>query len=491
MPAEFRALLRARFPLIWLVTAEEDRAVRIAASVAAAQGDAVAVWSQTWGIHDASGPASAGTNPDPMDLLRYIRDSERRTVWLLKDIGVLCSRDNLPLTRALLDTARAAQEHGSVLVCINTMGGCADLVRSAAAIHHLALPELDDHARQLRDIARQLKLPIREADVRTLSQACLGLTLQQAENIWARVRSSGGRFTPEDIDQVLREKARIVRSSGYLQFIEPVEMGEVGGLSSLKAWIQRRGLGFSPAARELGLPYPRGVMLVGVQGCGKSLIARAIAGAWKQPLLRMDVGALMDGLVGASERNLRGALSLAERISPCVLWIDEIEKGLSEGGGESDGGTSQRMLGTILTWMQEKTEPVFLVATANRVANLPPELMRKGRFDEIFFVDLPSDAQRADIWRVHLRARAEAARDPDLLSRVDVAALIEASGGYSGAELAAAVIEGAFEALAEGTALSQGHILTALSTSPPLSRTRAEDIAAIRGWAAERARSAG
>jgi len=491
MPAEFRELLRARFPLIWLNTAEEERAIAIACEAAAKQGDAVAAWSQTWGVHDVPGAPTAGSHADPMALLQHIRSSKRRVIWLLKDIGALCNRNNLPLARALLDTALAARENGSVLVCLSTMGGEPALLRSIAAVHTLALPTASDHASQLRDITQQLKLTLRKEDAERLSQACLGLTLQQAENIWARVRASGGQFTARDIAQVIREKERIVRGTGYLKYIAPVSMKQVGGLGDLKGWVKRRGLGFSQAARDIGLPFPRGVMLVGVQGCGKSLAARAIAGAWRQPLLRMDVGALMDGLVGSSEQNLRAALHLAERVAPCVLWIDEIEKGFSEGGAESDGGTSQRMLGTILTWMQEKTEPVFVVATANRVDILPPEMMRKGRFDEIFFVDLPAPEQRAAIWAVHLSNRARAAKDMALLQRVDLEALVSASDGYSGAEIAAAVIEGAFEALAADQSLSGAHILAALSASPPLSRTRAEDIAAIRGWASERARIAG
>lgn len=491
MPVEFQTLLRARFPLIWLDTTDEERVISLACDVARAQGDAVVAWSQTWGIHDVPGEPSAGSHPDPMALLKYIRGSKRRTLWLLKDIGALCTTANLPLVRALKDTAQAVRNQGSVLVCINTMPADDELISDIAARHTLALPTATDHATLLRKIARQLALPLQATDSELLSRACLGLSLQQAENIWARIRASGGRFSHEDVQQVIQEKARIVRGTGYLQFIEPVDMKQVGGLDSLKQWIVRRGLGFSEKARTLGLPYPRGVLLVGVQGCGKSLIARAVAGQWNQPLLRMDVGALMDGLVGSSERNLRNALDLASRISPCVLWIDEIEKAFSSTDAASDGGTSLRMLGTILTWMQERTAPVFLLATANDVTGLPPELMRKGRFDEIFFVDLPSEEQRHDIWTVHLRNRATAAQDDGLLNRVDIGALVEASDGYSGAEIAAAVVEGAFEALATDRPLDGSHIAGALRASPPLSRMRAEDIDALRGWARQRARTAG
>ncbi|RME22124.1 MAG: AAA family ATPase, partial [Deltaproteobacteria bacterium] len=276
-----------------------------------------------------------------------------------------------------------------------------------------------------------------------------------------------------------------------LEFVAPVRLADVGGLDGLKRWLRQRSLGFSDAARRVGLPWPRGVLLVGVQGCGKSLVAKAVAGDWHQPLLRMDVGALMEGLVGASERNLRAALNLAERIAPCVLWVDEIEKAFSGLDAGTDGGTIMRMFGTLLTWMQEKDSPVFVLATANEVHGLPPEFMRKGRFDEIFFVDLPDAAQRRQIWQVHLDARSVAADDPGLLSRVDLDRLVELSEGYSGAEIAAAVVEGAFDALAEGVELTSRQLAVALSASPPLSRTRAEAIEQLRAWARGRTRLAG
>jgi len=493
MPAEFKSLLRARYPLIWLSTVEEDRAVRFACEAASAQGDAAAGWSLTHGLHDIPGPITPGSQKDPFALLEYIRGQDRRCVWVLKDMPSLVGgRDpDVPLARALKDTAALLKTRGSCIVCLGPSGGIPAVLHGAAAFHHLSLPELDEHAEQLGNIARQLALPLAPEIRDQLALACLGLTLDQAENIWARVRAEGGRFTLDDLKQVIHEKARIVRGSGHLQFVDSVPMDTVGGLHELKRWLTRRRLGFSPEARALGLPFPRGVLLVGVQGCGKSLVAKAVAGAWQQPLLRMDVGALMEGLVGASESNLRRALSLAERVSPCVLWVDEIEKALGGSDGSLDGGTSLRMLGTLLTWMQEKTKPVFLLATANQIDGLPPELLRKGRFDEIFFVDLPGDEQRREIWRVHLEARARASGDGELLSRVDIGSLVALSDGYSGAEIAAAVIEGAFDALAGKRQPSGSEFATALSASPPLSRTRAESIEALRSWARERARRAG
>jgi AAA+ superfamily predicted ATPase len=491
MPAELRLLLRARYPLVWLVTPEETRAVEIACKVARELGDTVTAWSSTWGLHEPLSTPVRGKGRDPLEALEIIRGDERRSLWILKDLpAVVQASGNPALVRALRDTAAIAKERGSVLLCIGNDPQLPAELEGDASIHRLALPEQHEHADQLRTVARQLKTYVSDDAARALSQACLGLTLEQGENIWARVRAAGGRFTLDDVGEVLAEKRRIVRSTGFLEFVPPVDINSVGGLEGLKRWLSRRAMGFSDEARNIGLPWPRGALLVGVQGCGKSLIAKAIAGSWRQPLLRMDVGGLMEGLVGASENNLQRALELADRVAPCVLWVDEIEKAFSGMSAGTDGGTVMRMFGTMLTWMQEKDSPVFVVATANDVEGLPPEFLRKGRFDEVFFVDLPDVVQRRAIWEVHLRERARRSKDAALLERVDIAGLVELSKGYSGAEIAAAVVEGAFEALAAESLLDGAHLAQALSSSPPLSKTRSESIEGLRRWAQGRTRSA-
>jgi hypothetical protein len=489
VPAEFELLLRARFPLIWLDTPEEQRAVELACRVGRSMGDTVAAWSATWGVHEVPGAPVGGPHTDPTAFLAHVRKSERRCTWLLRDIGHLV-RDNPTLERALRDTAHCARERGTVLVALGNGCRVPASLHGEAAVHRLALPEQSDHEALLRQVAKELDLRVADADVERLARACLGLTLEQAENTWARIRARGGRFTLADLPQVTAEKARIIRGSGFLEYMEPERLDAVGGLAGLKTWVRRRAVGFTPSARDLGLPWPRGMLLVGVQGCGKSLSAKAVAGEWSQPLLRMDVGALMEGYVGASERNLRTALALAERAAPCVLWVDEIEKGCGGVDGANDGGTTRRMFGSMLTWMQERESPVFLLATANDIEGLPSEMLRKGRFDEIFFVDLPDAAEREQIFRIHLGARATRARDPELAQRVDLRALVAASDGYSGAEIAAAVVEGAFAALASSEPLDGRHVGAALGASPPLSRTRAESIDRLREWARGRAREA-
>jgi len=280
------------------------------------------------------------------------------------------------------------------------------------------------------------------------------------------------------------EKEQIIRKSGILEFFPVSEsLTDVGGMDSLKRWLQKRGHAFSEKAREFGLPQPKGILLLGVQGCGKSLICKASASLWKTPLLRFDVGKVFSGIVGGSEENIRKAIKTAEAISPCILWIDELEKGLSgiQSSSFSDAGTTARVFGTFLTWQQEKAVPVFTIATCNSVENLPPELLRKGRFDEIFFVDLPSDAERREIFSIHITKRN---RDADAF---DLDTLSKVSSGFSGAEIEQAVISGMFDAFDENAELETKHILEAIYDTVPLSVTMKEGIEHLRKWAATRA----
>jgi SpoVK/Ycf46/Vps4 family AAA+-type ATPase len=323
-----------------------------------------------------------------------------------------------------------------------------------------------------------------------LLESALGLTVMEARLAFAKAIIQNRKLTEEEIPLIISEKEQIIKKSGLLEYFHPKEyLSSVGGLENLKEWIHRRGNAYSDEAREFGLNTPRGVLLLGVPGCGKSLTAKAIANEWKFPLLRFDLGKVFGGIVGESERNIRYALDVAKTISPCVLWIDEIEKGLSgsQSSGRTDGGTSARVFGTFLTWMQEKKEPVFVVATANDISSLPPELLRKGRFDEIFFVDLPSAGERENIFKIHLKNKN---RDAAALG-LDMAKLVKASEGFSGAEIEEVVSEALFNAYAEGQHdLEMKNLLECIEATSPLSRTMAETIANLRKWAEQRARLA-
>jgi SpoVK/Ycf46/Vps4 family AAA+-type ATPase len=319
-------------------------------------------------------------------------------------------------------------------------------------------------------------------DLERLLDALRGMTANQARQVVAYAALADGRFSADNIRTVQERKARLLQESSALEYF-PAEDNpfELGGFQRLKAWLERAQVGFAPEARDLNLPPPRGVLLVGVQGCGKSLAAKVIARSWGLPLLKLDAGLLYDKYLGESEKNFRRAVEVAEAMAPCLLWVDEIEKGFSPTGpGESDGGVSRRLFGALLTWMQERRTDVFLVATSNDVFGLPPELLRKGRFDEVFFVDLPDPEDRQAIFRIHLRRHKQ---NPD---RVDLEQLTEATDGFSGAEIEQAVIAGLYRALHERKPLDTSLLLREIEGTVPLSVSRREDVTRLRELARER-----
>jgi SpoVK/Ycf46/Vps4 family AAA+-type ATPase len=317
-----------------------------------------------------------------------------------------------------------------------------------------------------------------------LVQAALGLTTAQAGRVFAKAIVSDGVLDDRDISLVTEEKKQIIRESEALEFYAVTEtIDDVGGLEVLKEWLRLRERAFTQQARDYGLPAPKGIALIGIPGTGKSLTAKMIGGLWRLPLLRLDVGSLFGSLVGESEERTRRALNLAETVAPCLVWIDEMEKALSHGG--LDSGTSTRVFGSILTWMQEKTAPCFVVATANDIASLPPELLRKGRFDEIFFLDLPTQAERVEILSVHLRKRNRLPQDYDLER------LAQESQGYVGAEIEQAIIDGMYVGFNQDREFTSDDISQALSRQVPLSVSQRETIGALRNWLHEgRAQSA-
>jgi AAA+ superfamily predicted ATPase len=347
------------------------------------------------------------------------------------------------------------------------------------------MPELDSILKRLTDTPG-VKVNLTPQGHEKIVRSALGLFSNQAQRVFAKAIVSDGVLDERDIDLITAEKKQIIRESGALEFFAPTEtIADIGGLEVLKEWLRTREVAFSQEARDYGLPAPKGIALIGIPGTGKSLTAKMIAGLWHLPLIRLDVGALFGGLVGQSEENTRRALALAETVAPCLLWIDEIEKGLSVGGG--DGGTSMRVFGSILSWMQEKTKPVFIVATANNIAMLPPELLRRGRFDEIFFLDLPTLAERREIFEVHLRKRKRPVHN------FDVGRLAATSESYVGAEIEQAVIDAMYVAYSDrmhpGRDVATEDILAALARQVPMRQSQREAIGALRQWLAEGRRS--
>jgi SpoVK/Ycf46/Vps4 family AAA+-type ATPase len=355
------------------------------------------------------------------------------------------------------------------------------------------LPGSEDLAQLLDKIIEDLKefkqvsITLDEVARERLLQAALGLTLGEAENVFAKIIVKDGRLSGEHINEVFAEKQQIIRKSGLLEYYATSEsFAEVGGLAVLKDWLNKRGLAFSPEARAFGLPAPKGVLLLGVQGCGKSLCAKAVSTQWQLPLLRFDMGRMFNSFIGSSEENVRRAISVAESVAPAILWVDEIDKAFagSAGSGASDGGTTARVFGTFLTWLSEKQAPVFVAATANDISQLPPELLRKGRLDEIFFVDLPALAERTEVFHIHLQKRG---RDP---AEFDIDALARASHDFSGAEIQEAINSALYDAFYAREQLATEHVRTALEQTVPLAKTMAEQITCLRAWAEGRARNA-
>jgi len=319
-------------------------------------------------------------------------------------------------------------------------------------------------------------------DEQRLLHSLSGLTLLEAEKILTRAVVEDGRLTAADLQHVLAAKREIVEREGVLEYY-PLEenLAEVADLTGLKSWLAKRKqiVAAPERAASFGLTFPKGVLLIGVPGCGQSLCARAIAMAWQLPLLKLDTGALYNKYIGETEKNFRRAMQVAERVAPCVLFIDELEKAFAQGSPE-DGGVSQRVLGSFLSWLQDRTGDVFTVATANDVSRLPAEFLRKGRFDEIFFVDLPNQEARLAIIEIHLRRRKQ---DP---AGFDLAQVAAASAGFSGAELEQAIVSGLYTAFAAGHPLTTALLLHEISVTVPLSRAMAERIQALRSWARER-----
>jgi SpoVK/Ycf46/Vps4 family AAA+-type ATPase len=392
--------------------------------------------------------------------------------------------------RDLSDRLRAT--YNSVILLSPTAEIPVELEKDISIID-FPLPSREHIRDLLQSIARDIKgnsrlrVDLENGGEEAIVNAAVGLTLNEAENVFAKTLVSAGRLSAQEAPIVYLEKKQIIRKTGLLEYIEArEEIQDVGGLDQLKHWVSQRRQAFGAKARQFGLPAPKGVLILGVQGCGKSMCAKAVPSLWQLPLLRLDMGQLFGSLVGSSEHNVRRAIQLAESVAPVILWIDEIDKGFSglDSSSFSDAGTTSRVFGTILTWLQEKSSSVFVIATANNVEALPPELLRKGRFDEIFFVDLPTLEERVSIFRIHIERRRRKAE------RFDLKALAVAAEGFSGSEIEQAVIAALFHAFTEKTDIETPHIMRAIRETVPLSRLMDKEIQKRRDWAKGRTRPA-
>jgi len=482
---ELAGRVRARYPLIGLRTSEEERAERLFAAVSKQTGRHLIRWTESSGFlllraeadTAPSGPVQAKT---PLEALAAIDKGPDQTIYLLEDFTA--HWEDSSVRRALRDYLRRWPSRGILLAVIAPYLPVPADLSGDIVTADLPLPSAAELEHLVREIAKANGRSVDKL-AEKLAAAAGGLTEPEAVRLFSRVLSLGRDPSEDDIRLLLREKKQLLGREETLEFFEsPESLGSIAGLDNLKEWLVSRERAFSKEARAFGLPEPKGLFLLGVQGCGKSLTAKAVANLWRLPLLRFDLGALFSNSRVGPEELMRKSLQVASSIAPAVLWIDEIEKGFS--GLRDESGTAARLLGSLITWMQEKTEPVFVVATANSIEMLPPELLRKGRFDEIFFVDLPSHAERRKIFEVHLTARR---RDP---AQFDLEALAKVTDRFSGAEIESAVVAGLYEAFAAGRELKQDDVVRAVKETVPLALTQQEKIKALKDWAEGRARRA-
>ena len=491
---------RAGYPLLYLVTAEEDRAIELihGAALSSELGKRrTCVWSVSQGLATVELQPLDRKLMDPTLILPYLLEFKEPGIFILEDFHFFLD-DRSPtapvVIRQLRDLVGPFKAARKTVVLLSSVLKLPPELEKDIAVVDLEMPGeaellavLDDTVQQVQGNPR-VDVNLAEGSRERIVKSLMGLTRNEAENALAKVVVTRSRLDPEDIDLLLSEKEQIIRKSGMLEFYStPERFGSIGGLDNMKTWLRHRGKAFTEAARQFGLPSPKGLLLVGVPGCGKSLSAKAVSAEWQMPLLKFDLGKVFGSLVGQSEENMRRALKMAEAVAPCILWIDEIEKGLSGMRGQSgDSGTATRVFGTLLTWMEENSKQVFTIATANDIEGLPPELLRKGRFDEIFFIDLPTPQERANILAIHLSKHHRDYREFDLATHA------LATDGFSGAEMEQVIVSALYMAFGEGeeTRLADRHLAQAIAQTVPLSKSMAPRIDALRREATEKWRSA-
>ncbi len=495
---ELNVLIRAKYPILYIVSWEERRIEQILRQAAAQLRKKLYGWTITTGILPLDDHEDMVPDPStcsPLRALDAIAASQESAIFVLKDFHpFLDDRHPLPdqpvVVRRLRDITNSLKESRKTLVILSPLMYFPPELEKDITVLDYGLPTPDEMEQSLDRVVRSarevsnMQVDITPEMREKFLAAAQGLTCTEAENVFAKSLVMKRAL---DVDVIIAEKKQIIRRSQILEYFEASEdMKAVGGMNLLKDWLAKRSLAFSERARQFGLPEPKGLLLLGVQGAGKSLIAKAISSQWRLPLLRLDLGRLFSELVGSSEQNMRTSLRLAESVSPCLLWLDELEKGLAGVASShlSDAGTTARVFGSFLTWMQEKSAPVFVVATANDISILPPEALRKGRFDEIFFIDLPNRAERRDIFSIHIARRG---RDP---KHFDLEALARLSENFSGAEIEQAVISALYDAFESGRDLTHEDIANALRNTLPLAQTMETKVNALRSWARTHARPA-
>lgn len=496
-------LFRARFPYIYITTWEEERAISLIKKISKSEklirvAREVYVWTQTNGFV-VDGQKIDGTQ-SPDKAIDFIRDCNKNSVFVMCDFhvffGVKGRQVDYNVVRRLRDNLsdlKTSKFRKNVIFLASELL-IPETMQKEITILDMPLPTLSEiKAKFDKMITQNTQIDtsgLDEEGKEKLCKAAMGLTLQEAENAFALAMVNDGKVDVSDLDIILSEKMQVIKKTGILEFINTdIKISDVGGLENLKSWLNKRNNSWSESAKKYCLPAPKGVLITGVPGCGKSLTAKAMSAVWQLPLLKLDFGKIFSGIVGSSEENMRKAIKTAEAVAPSILWVDEIEKSLSGLNSNGDSGTSSRIFGTFLTWMQEKTAPVFVIATANNINSLPAELLRKGRFDEIFFVDLPTQREREEIFKLHLSKRL---KDKDVASKIEINSdlykqLAQMTEGFVGAEIEQVVISALYEAFFNKRPLEFSDLANTIKNVVPLSVTQKEQILAIRQWANIRA----
>jgi SpoVK/Ycf46/Vps4 family AAA+-type ATPase len=495
---EITDLIKAAYPLLYVVSPEEDRVEGCLREIGRDRGRRLVTWSVTEGFRE-EGNSLPKDVKDPLRALENVEGFEDHAIFVLRDFHPYLTDPTI--VRRLRDLCRSFANNPRYkkhMVLLSPVFKAPMELEKDMAVVDFDLPGASEIESVVERTLASIPMSARPGiamlkdpgQKKKIVDAALGLTESEISYVLSKALVRKKDF---DIATILGEKKHIIRKSGILEFFETdTQWSDVGGLEVLKDWLKKRQAAFTQEARDFGLPIPKGILLIGVPGCGKSLTAKAVSGLWQMPLLRLDVGKVFSSLVGSSEENIRRAIRTAEAVAPSILWLDEIEKGFSgtKSSGESDAGTTARVFASFITWLQEKTTPVFVIATANDVSMLPPELLRKGRFDEVFFVDLPSPTERGDILRIQLQKlnrRSLVQRDPDVF---DVPAIVSRTQAFSGAEIEQVVTSALYDAFDSGEDLASAGILRSVGEMVPLAFTMKEKIDGMREWANGRARRA-
>ena len=478
---ELKLLLRSRHALIYIPTLEEERVEAVIKQAAKEQGNrAVYIWDFVDGYQEGNPNDAGAGRRNPLQALEFVEKLPDSTpaIFILRDFHRFL--DDISVSRKLRNLVKRLKSQPKNLVIISPQITIPSDLSEVLTVLEFPLPEKDEIKTEVERLLMATGHPLEPRLLDEMVRSFQGLSLERIRRILAKAIATHGELQSNDIELILEEKRQTIRQTQILDFYPTHEnISDIGGLDNLKDWLLRRGGAFSERARQYGLPYPRGLLLVGIQGTGKSLTAKAIAHHWHLPLLRLDVGRLFAGLVGESESRTRQMIQLAEALAPCILWIDEIDKAFAGIDGKGDSGTTSRVFGTFITWLSEKTSPVFVVATANNIQSLPPEMLRKGRFDEIFFVGLPNQDERKAIFEVHLtKLRSHN------LKNYDLDRLAYETPDFSGAEIEQTLIEAMHIGFSQNRDFTTDDILEAASQIVPLARTAKDQIQFLQDWAA-------